>query len=149
MFSKACEYAIRASVFVFLETAGKNNRVGIKEIAKEIDSPEPFTAKILQKLTRENLVSSIKGPGGGFFTAPQQEKVTLMEIMTAIDGDGLVTGCGLGLKNCDEEHPCPLHFEYKIIRDGLVNLLNTNTVEKLSKDLEAGIAHLYSPKKAS
>jgi Rrf2 family transcriptional regulator, iron-sulfur cluster assembly transcription factor len=146
MFSKACEYGIRASVFIYLETAKKQQRLSIKDIAKEIDSPEPFTAKILQKLSREGIISSIKGPGGGFFTAPEQENISLLQIVQALDGTELLTGCGLGLKSCSELHPCPLHDQYKVVRDGLVKILRVNTVSSLSKDLKNGLAHLYNPK---
>ncbi|MCC5918060.1 MAG: Rrf2 family transcriptional regulator [Cryomorphaceae bacterium] len=146
MFSKACEYGIRASVYIYLETAKNHHRLSIKDIAKEIDSPEPFTAKILQKLSRKGLISSVKGPGGGFYTSPEQENISLLEIVRAIDGDDLLTGCGLGLKNCSELHPCPLHDQYKVIRDGLVRMLRTSTVSSLSKDLKSGLAHLYNPK---
>ncbi|MBL7758392.1 MAG: Rrf2 family transcriptional regulator, partial [Chitinophagaceae bacterium] len=51
MFSKTCEYAIRAMLFVAQKTK-EGDRIGIKEIAKGIDSPEHFIAKILQDLSR-------------------------------------------------------------------------------------------------
>ena len=66
MFSKSCEYGIRASIYVAKQSM-KERKVGQKEIAKAIDSPEAFTAKILQKLTKTNVIRSIKGPNGGFF----------------------------------------------------------------------------------
>ena len=65
MFSKACEYGIRASIFIATNSS-KGIRVGIKDVAKEIDSPEPFTAKIMQILTKAGIIYSAKGVGGGF-----------------------------------------------------------------------------------
>ena len=65
MFSKACEYAIRATIYIAVQSS-QNLRVGLKNISKEIDSPEPFTAKILQQLSKNNIIESIKGPPGGF-----------------------------------------------------------------------------------
>ena len=51
MFSKTCEYAIRATIYIASESsAGK--RCGIRDIARKIESPEPFTAKILQRLVK-------------------------------------------------------------------------------------------------
>jgi len=65
MFSKACEYGIKASIFIAVNSnAGK--RVSTKEIAKEINSPQAFTAKILQDLVRHKVINSIKGAYGGF-----------------------------------------------------------------------------------
>ena len=66
MFSKTCEYAIRAMIFI-AQKSKDGNKVGIKEIAKGIDSPEHFIAKILQDLGRRGLLQSAKGPNGGFY----------------------------------------------------------------------------------
>ena len=60
MFSKACEYGIKASIFIAL-CSYKGVRVSLKSIAKEINSPEAFTAKILQDLVRHDVINSVKG----------------------------------------------------------------------------------------
>src|SRR5690606_11344144 len=66
MFSKACEYGIRAVIII--ESYSKNNKkIGIKEICNGINAPEPFTAKILQNLRKLDIINSTKGPNGGFF----------------------------------------------------------------------------------
>ena len=66
MLGKTTEYAIRSLVYVFIQNQ-EGKRPGFKEIAKKINSPEQFTAKVLQNLARAELISSIKGRGGGFF----------------------------------------------------------------------------------
>ena len=63
MFSKACEYGIRAAVYIAHQSM-EGRRVSLKEIAEKIDSPVAFTAKILQQLSRNGIVESIKGAGG-------------------------------------------------------------------------------------
>ena len=65
MFSKACEYGIRAAVYITLQSL-EGRRVSVNEIAEEIDSPIAFTAKTLQLLTRNDIIKSVKGPTGGF-----------------------------------------------------------------------------------
>jgi Rrf2 family protein len=138
MFSKACEYAIRATIYVAGKSKeGKN--VGLKDIAKNIDSPEAFTAKILQKLVKDKLISSIKGPNGGFnLSNNQQEEVFLIDIVSSVDGPQTYDGCGLGLSECSEEKPCPIHFQFKAIRSKLKHMLeNTNMLALLEK-LERG-----------
>ena len=57
MFSKACEYGIKASVYI-IDSSLKNKKVSMKEVAKAIDSPEAYTSKILQQLTRSNITSA-------------------------------------------------------------------------------------------
>ena len=123
-------------------TSKVGTRVGIREIAKAIDSPEPFMAKILQDLSRKGLVLSIKGPNGGFYMNDVHQKISLAEIVTAIDGDQLFNGCGLGLKACNEKKPCPIHYEFKAIRTNLKAMLQTTALEDLTENLEKGLFHL-------
>ena len=138
MFSKACEYAIRASIFI----SGKSLqqiKVGQKEIAKAIDSPEAFTAKTLQILTRNNIISSDKGPHGGFyFSKDQLKNIYLQHIVKAIDGTIVYKGCGLGLKTCNESKPCPVHFQFKAIRDELKQMLETTSIQDLAIGTKSG-----------
>lgn len=142
MFSKACEYAIRATIYIASQS-NQGNRVGLKEIAKEIDSPEAFTAKIMQQLTRNSIVNSVKGPNGGFEIEEKRlSKVKLAAVVQAIDGDGIFKVCGLGLKECSEKVPCPVHHRFKAIREGLVKMLNDTSVLELACNLEQGAAFL-------
>ncbi len=141
MFSKACEYGIRAMMYI-AQKSKEGERVGIKEISKGIDSPEPFMAKILQDLSRKGLVQSVKGPHGGFYMDAKSGKISLAEIVTAIDGDQLFTGCGLGLKACNEKKPCPIHYEFKAIRTKLKSVLESTHVEEFTESLEKGLIYL-------
>ncbi|WP_413998035.1 RrF2 family transcriptional regulator [Flavobacterium sp. W1B] len=138
MFSKTCEYGIRATIFIASESF-QNNRVGLKDIAKKIDSPEAFTAKILQILSKNNIIHSIKGVGGGFeIPRDKINQIKLAQIVTAIDGDRVFTGCGLGLNHCFEEHPCPVHDKFKEIRNGLAAMLENTTLEELALGIKSG-----------
>lgn len=140
MFSKACEYGIRAVVLI-AQKSKNGKRAGLKTIAKAIDSPEAFTAKILQKLVQQNIIESTKGPQGGFFMDPENNTF-LVEVVVAIDGDSIVTGCALGLEKCSEDHPCPLHSDFTEIRNNLKHLLETTTVLELTKKLDSGLGFL-------
>lgn len=141
VFSKTCEYGIRAVLFIAHKTA-LGGRVGIKEIATGIDSPEHFLAKILQDLSRKGLVQSAKGPNGGFYLDEKALKRPLSEVVEAIDGDGLFTGCALGLKQCSEVNPCPLHNQFKLIRTEIQDLLQSAEIGKFNNELALGIRSL-------
>ncbi len=117
-------------------------KVNIRDLAAEIDSPEPFTAKIMQSLSRQNMVSSLKGPTGGFFLTEEQANIPLLDIVAAIDGLHSVNDCGLGLQYCSDENPCPIHYEFSAIRDDFTNLLTKNTVAGLATDFQAGNTQL-------
>lgn len=138
MFSKACEYAIRAVVCIAAcATAGE--RMSLTEIAEQTDSPEAFTAKILQKLVHAGLVNSVKGPGGGFeISDAAARKITLSQIVSTIDGDGIYTGCALGLPQCNATKPCPVHDHFLRIREDLRTMLEGTTVHALVSGLQSG-----------
>lgn len=142
MFSKACEYGIRAVLYI-AEQSRNDNRVNIKEISSTIDSPEAFTAKILQQLARSGIVSSLKGPTGGFIIEKDRlSEIKLSHIVSAIDGDDIYTGCGLGLPQCSEVKPCPVHHKFVSVREGLREMLETTSVLELAKDLNSGLSFL-------
>jgi len=142
MFSKACEYGIRASIFIATKSS-EGIRVGIKDVSKEIDSPEPFTAKIMQILTKNGIIASAKGVGGGFEVSKEAVKsIKLIQIVDAIDGNTIYKGCGIGLKECSETHPCPVHNEFKKIRELLLAMLTNTTLEELASGVNSGDFHL-------
>jgi Rrf2 family protein len=117
-------------------------RVSIKEIAKGTNAPLHFIAKIMQELSRKKLVQSVKGPNGGFYLNKQDLKITLSEIVKAIDGDFIYSDCVLGLKLCSEKTPCPVHNEYKEIRKQLIHLIEHNTIADFDKKLDSKLFFL-------
>jgi Rrf2 family protein len=141
MFSKTCEYAIRAMIYI-AQKSKDGQKIGIKEIAKGIGSPEHFMAKILQELSRKKLLQSTKGPNGGFYLDSRHLKHSLADIVKAIDGEQLFEGCGLGLENCSEKKPCPLHNEFKVIRERIKSMLQTATVAEFNEKLDLGLNFL-------
>lgn len=142
MFSKSCEYGLRASIFIAQQSILKQ-KVGLNEIAKEIDSPAPFTAKVLQILTKNKIVKAIKGPYGGFLIEDEQlNQLLLSDIVNAIDGDNIYTGCGLGLKKCDANSPCPLHNQFIDIRTELKKMLESTTLKNLAENMNAELVWL-------
>ncbi len=141
MFSKTCEYALRAMLFIS-HRSKSGDKTGIRDIAEGINSPQYFTAKILQKLSRKKLVRSVKGPGGGFYLNAQDMECTLADIVKAIDGDKIFAGCGLGLNECSEMEPCPLHSRFKTIRDEVRNMLQMAKLSEFHDQLEKKLIFL-------
>lgn len=131
MLSKTCEYAVRATLIIAAETE-QGNRISLREIARKIDSPESFTAKILQKLARNNIVDSLKGNGGGFYVSRDMlQKISLADIVKSIDGHAIFNACSLGLHDCSDDKPCPFHHQYKPIREQLKQALHNTSLEQL------------------
>ncbi|HXS55402.1 MAG TPA: Rrf2 family transcriptional regulator [Hanamia sp.] len=134
MFSKTAEYALRAAIFI-AQKGTIEHKLGIDEIAKAIDSPQSFTAKILQMLTKDNkIVSSARGPHGGFYITRQSKKLPAKAILEAVEEQDVLKKCVLGLKQCSELKPCPMHAEYKLIRLRLNQLFENTTIQHLADE---------------
>ncbi|WP_394972783.1 RrF2 family transcriptional regulator [uncultured Croceitalea sp.] len=136
MFSKACEYGIKAAIFIASQSS-LNKRASLKEVASEIDSPEAFTAKILQRLARNGILESNIGPTGGYSIEKKRiKKIMLNEIVDAIDGNSIYISCGLGLNKCNAKIPCPVHDKFSVIREELRKMLMTTGLLELSNELK-------------
>jgi Rrf2 family protein len=142
MLSTSCKYALRAMVLL-MSKATEGSKMGIIEIAKAIDANEHTTAKILQLLAREGFIHSVKGPKGGFYMQPDAATIYLIDIVKLIDGVHFFFECGLGLKECSETKPCPIHNSYKGARELLHREFSTISIQQLSKDISLGKAYLH------
>ncbi|CAM1354592.1 RrF2 family transcriptional regulator [Tenacibaculum halocynthiae] len=135
MFSKSCEYGLRAIIFIAQQSA-QDIKVSLSTISSAIDSPQAFTAKVLQQLTRNDIVKSIKGPYGGFVIEDfKMNTIKLSDVVKILDGDSIFTSCGLGLKECNDKSPCPLHFQFIEVRNKLKSMLNNTTLLMLVNDM--------------
>ena len=132
MFNKETEYALRSLVYIQAQNNIKR-RPGIIEIAKEIDAPQFFTGKTLQRMVKNGFVSSVRGKGGGFYFEEGKADLPIKMLINAIEGDSTLTGCGFGFKKCDCTNPCPLHERYAPIREAINELVSTETIQSLAK----------------
>lgn len=133
LFNRECEYAIQA--MMFLAQKPKGELTTIKQISGKIKVPYHFLAKIFQKLTRKKLLRSVKGVSGGFLLARSAEKIVLLDIIEAIDGDDFMTSCLLGFPTCTNDTPCPLHHQWKGFKTQLLHSLSEKHIGELVKGL--------------
>lgn len=125
MLSNTGKYALRALIYLALNGQG-NNKIGIKEIAKELEIPMPFLGKIMQTLAKHKILASTKGPHGGFSLNKSPFEIYLMDIIEIIDGADSFNMCILGLGNCtSESHHCSIHQDYAENRESLKNLFQS------------------------
>jgi Rrf2 family transcriptional regulator, iron-sulfur cluster assembly transcription factor len=129
LFNRECEYAIQAMMYLAQKPRGELST--IKQIAGKIKVPYHFLAKIFQKLTRKGLLRSVKGVSGGFSLARPAEKIVLLDIIQAIDGDDFMKSCVLGFPVCSDENPCPLHSQWKIYKTQLQDSLSEKHIGEL------------------
>lgn len=142
MFTKTTEYALRATIYI-AQKGSQEHKLGLDEIAKAIGSPQSFTAKILQLLTRNHkIVSSVRGPNGGFYLTDKARKLPVSAVLEVMKEDGFFKKCVLGLQQCSEIKPCPMHHEYKLIKLQLINLFEKSTIQSLAEEINKGDAFI-------
>jgi Rrf2 family protein len=142
MFSKACEYAIKSVIFIAQE-ALVGRKTNVKQISEATNAPESFVAKILQPLSKKGILLSNKGKQGGFsIDLDKLEEIKLIEIVLITDGPDILTRCAFGLEKCSSEKPCPFHFKYKPIREGLKASLSEISIYDMALKTEQGEAFL-------
>lgn len=134
MLSNACQYAIRSILYLSIHS-NETKKIGVKVIADELETPQPFLAKLLQQLAKKKLVSSIKGPHGGFYLTQKDSKNSLWDIVTCIDGTDKFDNCFLGLAACDDKNPCPVHFIVVPFKQKLLNDFRDKTIAQFTKEI--------------
>ena len=139
MLSNTSKYAIRAVIYLALN-AGEEKKIGIKQISKDLSIPTPFLGKILQTLAKHKLLSSTKGPHGGFGLGKAAEDIYLVDIVDIIDGQDLFKKCLIRLDDCteDKNEQCSLHDKYLEIRKSLMNLFQHEKISELVDEIREG-----------
>lgn len=134
IFSKSCEYALQASLF--LAKQPKDQFVLLRDISDKLDIPHHFLSKVLQTLTRADIVASFKGANGGFTLARPSHEIHLIEIVRAVDGDKFLDECVLGFPGCGDKNPCPVHQQWKRAKEIILAMLYKKTLAELGRGLE-------------
>ncbi len=138
MLSSTCKYALRAVLYLAVNAAD-GQKIGIKQISKDLEIPSPFLGKILQTLAKHRLLTSTKGPNGGFGLGTPPEEIMLMDVVEIIDGLDNFNRCVIGVKYCaEQESPCALHSRYARLRDEIKEMFNSETVAQLATEVAEG-----------
>jgi Rrf2 family protein len=134
IFSRQCEYALQAMVYLALKKEGE--RISIKDLTMRLDIPYHFLGKILQGLTRKGFLTSVKGPHGGFALAMPAEEITLFQIVEAIDGVGFSTNCVMGFPDCSGKNPCAVHETWSGVRESIATMLQLKNIGQMAKEMK-------------
>jgi Rrf2 family transcriptional regulator, iron-sulfur cluster assembly transcription factor len=140
IFSKKCEYALQA--VLFLSTKERYEVVPVDEIAGKLAIPKEFVSKILQSLTESGIILSKKGKSGGFALAKDPARIRLIDIVTAIDGLSMFNSCVLGFPNCNPDNPCPLHEKWGELRTKAYGMLTDETLDAFKEKTLSKVAAL-------
>jgi len=143
IYSNACAYAIRA--MSRLAMMRPDGYMLLEELCEGTDLPRHFVAKIFQDLVRKGLLASAKGRGGGFALVRKPEKISLYDIVKAVDGVDQLEECVVGLAQCNDQQPCPQHDQWKAIRTQLQNFLIRTSLKQMSNTLEKKLQLIGQP----
>jgi Rrf2 family protein len=133
IFSRQCEYALQAVLYISAQEESKFTN--IIEISERLDIPMPFLGKTLQLLVQHKVLQSLKGPRGGFKLAKPPDEIALFHVVDAIDGTDFLTSCVLGFSECSSKNPCPVHSDWGALRDRVYQMLASKTIADISKEI--------------
>ena len=131
IYPQSTTYALEALGFMAALDPGAT--VKTRELAETLKIPEHFLGKVMSQLVKKRLISSSKGPTGGFALAVDPTKVTLYRILAALDSlSALEEDCVMGLSKCSDDKPCALHEAWRSFRDSAVSRAQKLTLSQLA-----------------
>ena len=129
MISKTSEYALRA--VLYLAESDAKGSVRASEIAEAIGVPANYLSKILHQLARSGILTSERGPAGGFRLAKPASELPLVKVIDAFEGLSERRKCLLGRKECSDESPCAVHEEWKNAYGPVLDFFSRTTIADL------------------
>ena len=113
MLSSTSDYALRAILVLAQAEPGSSMRAD--ELARATGSPANYLAKTLNALAKVGIVTSARGPRGGFTLAVAADELTLAQIVDCFVDVRPATRCLLGTRPCDVRHPCRAHERWTAV----------------------------------
>jgi Rrf2 family protein len=127
LFSTAAGYSLRA-----LAAMPEDGSYCLaKDLASSLGLPGPYLAKILQGLVQADILESVRGPRGGFRLTRPAHRITVGEVVAAMDGADSLDGCIMGFPTCGGDHPCPLHDAWGAVKAQVASSMTESTIRDL------------------
>lgn len=135
MLSESVKDCIRALIYLALNN--DKGYISVKEISTKLNLPFFFLAKNIQKLVKDGILESYRGPKGGIIFKKPLNEIRVIDIIKAIDGDSLFKKCILGFDECSDENPCAIHQKWIPEREHLKDIFNY-TLQDIVNDIKFG-----------
>jgi Rrf2 family protein len=123
------EYAIRGIVYLAGQPA--DSVCLLNDIASAVDVPATFLAKIFQQFSKIGLVKSFRGTGGGFVLARAADKITLLEVVEAVEGKIIPNRCVAESDSCERSGVCHVHPVWQRVQSQVRDVLAAVTLKDL------------------
>jgi Rrf2 family protein len=146
--SKKADYALMAMKHLALrEDRGSDRSSSAREIAEQYDIPIELMAKVLQRLVRRGLLASHQGTRGGYELARTPAKISVADVIEAIDGPVTVTACSTDEVSCDQFAKCNVRDPLWRVRERILSALGECTIAELATDpvpaIRAAVLHTH------
>jgi len=128
-FSRETYYGLQALAHM---AQRPNDMLEAAELARRAKLPRPFLAKILHSLAQHGVLRSFRGAKRGYMLAHPPEKITVREVIEALDGGDIFERCVFWSHGCSDRDPCPLHETWQTVRPAVASLLGRLTVAQLA-----------------
>ena len=130
--SKKADYGLIAMKHLAIRR--EEHTCSANEIAEEYGISATLMAKVLQKLAKQGLVAAKHGSTGGYHLLKQPDRISALEVLTAIDGPVLITSCVTSHGNCDATDRCSIKEPLQRVNESILGVLSTVTIAQLSED---------------
>jgi len=134
MLSNSSKYALTAVLYLANQTDESHKKM-VKDLSTSTHIPKAYLAKLLQQLSKHKIISSMKGPSGGYYLTEENKNLPVYSVIETIDGTQRLEACVLGINECNSDHPCPLHVYVNPTRTTLLNTLKKMTIGDLAENL--------------
>ncbi len=118
--SRKIDYGLRAAIYLASVTRGAV--VPFREIARQMDVPEDFLAKILKTLVDAGLVRSTRGPHGGYALGPDPSEVSFLDVIEAVEGPVALNVCLDGEDACGHSTCCTMMSVWKLGQERMLDV---------------------------
>ena len=130
LLSKSFGYALRGVLYVAMMNASKK-KVQLDEMAEKLAVPRHFLAKVMKRVVKEGILSSVRGLNGGFCINESTLQTILIRLVELSGGAVWFNSCVLQLRKCNAKNPCPMHTQVELLRKKWFEVLNNTSIESL------------------
>lgn len=130
--SRTSHYALRAAAFL-AEASEDEGSTPVAEISQALDAPRNYLSKILHQLARRGVLTSTRGPSGGFRLAQDPTRIKLIDLVEPVDARFTERECLLGHGVCNDATPCAAHSHWRDLNDAVVRFLEETTLADLTR----------------
>ena len=133
LISQGAQYAI--SAIIAISKHAEEGAVSASYLSKSLNCPTAYLSQVLAKLKKPGILKSQRGLNGGVYLAKSVDKVTMMDVIAAIDGTEFFDKCFMGIEGCGHIEPCPFHEFWSVERKKIEKWLNETTFEQIDQKM--------------